>query len=55
MRGPILKEPIVNRPARKLKHLEEKIARKQSRKRAGAKLKTWKKFAALYQPIAEQG
>jgi hypothetical protein len=44
----------VNRPARKLQHLERKIALKQSRKRAGAKTKTWKKFATQYKAIADQ-
>ena len=44
----------MNRPARKLAHLEQKIARKQSRKRAGAKTKTWKKFATQYKSLVEQ-
>ncbi len=44
----------MNRPARKLAHLEQKIARKESRKRAGAKTKSWKKFAGQYKAVAEQ-
>jgi hypothetical protein len=42
----------VNRPARKLKNVEEKLARKQSRKRAGRKAKAWKKAVETYKPLA---
>lgn len=46
----------MNRPARKLKNLEDKIAAKQGRspKRSGAKLKRWKKSQAAYKPLVEQ-
>lgn len=46
----------MNRPARKLKNLEDKIATKQGRpqKRGGAKLKRWKKAVAAYKPLTEQ-
>ncbi|NUP09334.1 MAG: hypothetical protein HOW73_25050 [Polyangiaceae bacterium] len=52
----------MNRPARKLKHLEEKLAAKEGRKnanegtkaRTGAKLKRWKKSVAAYKPLVAQ-
>lgn len=46
----------MNRPARKLQNLENKIATKQGRpqKRGGAKLKRWKKAVAAYKPLTEQ-
>ncbi|MBK6520329.1 MAG: hypothetical protein IPM79_16115 [Polyangiaceae bacterium] len=45
----------MNRPARKLKNLEEKIATKHGRndKRVGAKQKRWKRSAAAYKPLVE--
>jgi hypothetical protein len=46
----------MNRPARKLTHLREKIASKQSRslkKKPGKRAKRWKKWAATYEPIAQ--
>lgn len=38
----------MNRPSRKLAHLLEKVARKESisRKKPGKRTKTWRKFAA---------
>ncbi len=47
----------MNRPARKLKNLEEKVASKASRstKRVGKKLKQWKKAVETYKPLASTG
>lgn len=45
----------MNRPARKLKNLEEKLAAKNGRSngKSGAKQKRWKKSVAVYKPIVE--
>lgn len=45
----------MNRPARKLKHLAEKIALKTTRneKRVGKKLKQWKKNQEHFKPLGE--
>lgn len=45
----------MNRPERKSKNLEAKIAAKASRspKRAGAKLRRWKRTLAATQPVSE--
>ncbi len=45
--------PTMSRPARKLKNLEEKIASKTARKRAGKKTKRWKKAAEAYRPLTQ--
>lgn len=42
----------MNRTARKLKNVEEKLARKLSRKRTGRKAKAWKKAVETYKPLA---
>ena len=41
----------MNRPARKLKNLEQKLATKASRKRTGKKSRTWKKAVEAYKPL----
>jgi hypothetical protein len=45
----------MNRPSRKLAHLQEKIARKESisLKKPGKRTKTWRKFAAAATVIIE--
>ncbi len=43
----------MNRPARKLKNLDEKLANKQSKKRTGKKTRRWKKAAEAYRPLAQ--
>lgn len=45
----------MNRPARKLSHLTEKIASKTSRNhkaKPGKRLKRWKKWAEAYKAVA---
>lgn len=46
----------MNRPERKLKNLEEKVATKQGRgrKTTGKKLKRWKKSVEAYKPLVAQ-
>ena len=44
----------MNRPARKLKHLKEKLATKTSRaKRPGGKAKRWSKAVAAFTPATD--
>lgn len=43
----------MSRPARKLKNLDEKIANKTARRRAGKKTKRWKKAAEAYRPLTQ--
>jgi hypothetical protein len=52
----------MNRPSRQLKHLDQKLANKSSRRApkgdakgrpVGAKEKRWKKSAELYRPLVE--
>jgi hypothetical protein len=45
----------MNRPARQRANLLEKIARKESRpaKKAGKKVKAWRKWAEKYKAVAE--
>lgn len=47
----------MNRPARKLKHLKEKIERRSSRahKKPGKRTRRMKKWAATYAALVEQG
>lgn len=47
----------MHRPSRQHQHLLEKIARKESRaqsknRKAGSRLKQWKKWAEAYKPLA---
>jgi len=49
----------MHRPSRQHQHLLEKIARKESRaksknRKAGARLKQWKKWAEAYKGLATQ-
>jgi hypothetical protein len=54
--------PTMNRPTRKLNHLEQKVAAKSERsattktgaKRVGKKLKRWKKSVAAYKPLVSE-
>jgi hypothetical protein len=45
----------MNRPARKLKNVEEKVAKKVSlgKKRLGKKTKQWKRDVLAYKPLVE--
>ena len=45
----------MNRPSRKLAHLLEKVARKESisRKKPGKRTKAWRKFAAVHAATIE--
>ncbi len=51
-RNCLSKEKPVNRPARKLKNLEEKIAQKASRAKSGRKARAWKKAVEAFKPLA---
>jgi hypothetical protein len=49
----------MHRPTRQLKHLLDKIARKESRAKAGEKklgprAKLWKKWAEAYKPLSKE-
>jgi hypothetical protein len=48
----------MHRPTRQLKHLLDKIARKESRaqsrnKKPGTRAKQWKKWAEAYKPLSQ--